>query len=156
MKAQGGVFVLVLLAVLALATWAPAQLAVTSNDNKVMLDNGTVKIVPNPRPDTVTIIALKASPPGLVAETAARGSVVGPPLSVALTPDESLALVGSSSRVDPSDPTKTVPDTRVSVIDLKASPPAVVATLEAGKGAARISIKCQGTPAPLATPTEGQ
>src|SRR5213594_1653835 len=145
MKAQRRVFVLVLLAVLALATSAPAQLAVTSNDNKVMLDNGTVKIVQNPRPDTVTIIDLKASPPRVVAEIAAPGSVVGPPLSVALTPDESLALVGSSSRVDPSDPTKTVPDTRVSVIDLKASPPAVIATLEAGKSAAGISINRQGT-----------
>jgi len=49
MKAQRRVFVLVLLAVLALATAAHAQLAITSNDNKVMLDNGTVKIVQNPR-----------------------------------------------------------------------------------------------------------
>jgi len=155
MKAQRRVFVLVLLAVLALATSAPAQLAVTSNDNKVMLDNGTVKIVQNPAPDTVTIIDLKASPPRVVAEIAAPGSVVGPPLSVALTPDESLALVGSSTRVDPSDPTKTVPDTRVSVIDLKASPPAVIATLEAGKSAAGISINRQGTLALVANRSEG-
>src|SRR6058998_1389864 len=155
MKAQRRVFVLVLLAVLALATSAPAQLAVTSNDNKVMLDNGTVKILPNPAPDTVSIIDLTASPPRVVAEVAAPGSVVGPPLSVALTPDESLALVGSSSRVDPSDPTKTVPDTRVSVIDLKASPPAVIATLEAGRSAAGISINRQGTLALVANRGEG-
>src|SRR6266704_4447413 len=86
---------------------------------------------------------------------AALGSVVGPPLSVALTPDESLALVGSSSRVDPNDPTKTVPDTRVSVIDLKASPPAVIATLEAGRSAAGISITRQGTLALVANRSAG-
>ena len=155
MTAQRRVFALVLTAALALATAAHAQLAVTSNDNKVTLDNGTMKIVPNPAPDTVTVIDLKVSPPRVVAEVAAPGSVVGPPLSVALTPDERLALVGSSSRVDPNDPTKTVPDTRVSVIDLKASPPAVIATLEAGRSAAGISINRQGTLALVANRGEG-
>ena len=155
MKTQRRVFALVLSAALALATAAHAQLAVTSNDNKVMLDNGTVKVVQNPAPDTVTVLDLKASPPRVLAEIAAPGSVVGPPFSVALTPDESLALVGSSSKIDPSDPTKTVPDTRISVIDLKASPPAVIATLEAGKGAAGISVNRQGTLALVANRSEG-
>jgi DNA-binding beta-propeller fold protein YncE len=155
MKAQRRVFILAALFPLVVVAAAHAQLAVTSNDNKVMLDNGTVKIVQNPAPDTVTIIDLKASPPRVVAEIAAPGSVVGPPLSVALTPDESLALVGSSTKVDPGDPTKTVPDTRVSVIDLKASPPAVIATLEAGKSAAGISINRQGTLALVANRSAG-
>ncbi|HMC69246.1 MAG TPA: YncE family protein, partial [Mycobacteriales bacterium] len=148
-------FILAAIVVLAAAPAAQAQLAVTSNDNKVMLDNGTVKIVQNPAPDTVTVLDLTASPPRVVAEIAVPGSVVGPPLSVALTPDESLALVGSSSKVDPGDPTKTVPDTRVSVIDLKASPPAVIATLEAGKSAAGISINRRGTLALVANRSEG-
>jgi hypothetical protein len=45
-----------------------AQWAVSSNDNKVMLDNGVVKVVPNPAPDTATIIDLGATPPKVVAE----------------------------------------------------------------------------------------
>jgi len=155
MKAQRRVFALVSPVILVLATAANAQLAVTSNDNKVMLDNGTVKVVQNPAPDTVTIFDLKVSPPRVLAEIAAPGSVVGPPFSVALTPDESLALVGSSSKIDPSDPTKTAPDTRISVIDLKASPPAVIATLEAGKSAAGISVNRQGTLALVANRSEG-
>ena len=155
MKTQRRVFALVLSAALALATAAHAQLAVTSNDNKVMLDNGTAKVVQNPAPDTVTVLDLKVSPPRVLAEIPAPGSVVGPPFSVALTPDESLALVGSSSKIDPSDSTKTVPDTRISVIDLKASPPAVIATLEAGKGAAGISVNRQGTLALVANRSEG-
>src|SRR5207302_1704969 len=70
-----------------------AQIAVSANDNKVVLVNGVVKVVPNPPPDTVTIIDLKAWPPKVLGEVEAPGSVVGPPLSVAITPDESLALV---------------------------------------------------------------
>jgi DNA-binding beta-propeller fold protein YncE len=149
------VLVLVLLTAVALASSARAELAVISNDNKVMLDNGTTKVVPNAPPDTVTILDLKTSPPRVIAEIPVPGSVVGPPFSVALTPDESLALVGSSSKIDPNDATKTVPDSRVSVIDLKASPPAVIATLEAGKGAAGISINRAGTLALVANRAEG-
>jgi len=72
MKAQRRVFILAAIVVLAAAPAAQAQLAVTSNDNKVMLDNGTVKIVQNPAPDTVTILDLTASPPRVVAEIAVR------------------------------------------------------------------------------------
>ena len=60
-----------------------AQIAVSANDNKVVLVNGVVKVVPNPPPDTVTIIDLKAWPPKVLGEVEAPGSVVGPPLSVA-------------------------------------------------------------------------
>src|SRR5438874_171887 len=93
MKAQRRVFILAAIVVLAAAPAAQAQLAVTSNDNKVMLDNGTVKIVQNPAPDTVTILDLTVSPPRVVAEIAVPGSVVGPPLSVALVANRSEGTV---------------------------------------------------------------
>src|SRR3954470_7824333 len=96
---------------------ASAQIAVSSNDNKVNLVNGVVKIVADPKPDTVAVIDLKASPPKVIGEVEAPGSVVGPPFSVAITPDEWLALVTSSQKIAPADPTKTVADNRVSVID---------------------------------------
>jgi DNA-binding beta-propeller fold protein YncE len=137
--------VIVALGAVALASPSHAQIAVAANDNKVVNDNGTLKVVPNAPPDTVAIIDLKASPPKVIAEVPAPVSVSGPPLSVALTPDESLVLVTASNKIDPSDPTKQTPDNRVSVIDLKASPPKVIATLEAGKGAAGMSINRQGT-----------
>ncbi len=144
-----------LAAFVGLAPRAEGQIAVSANDNKVVNDNGTVKVVPNPPPDTVAIIDLKSSPPRVIAEVQAPVSVVGPPLSIALTPDESLALVTASNKVDPSDPTKQTPDNRVSVIDLKASPPRVIATLEAGKGAAGISINRQGTLALVSNMVDG-
>jgi DNA-binding beta-propeller fold protein YncE len=144
-----------LLAMLLLPLAAEAQLAVSSNDNKVRLDNGVNKVVPNAPPDTISIIDLAVSPPRMVAEIPVPGSVVGPPLSVAIAPDESIALVTSSTKIDPNDATKTVPDNRVSVIDLKARPPVVMATLEAGRSAAGVSINRQGTLALVANRSEG-
>jgi DNA-binding beta-propeller fold protein YncE len=133
-------------AVITSAAVAHAQIAVSANDNKVILVNGVVKPVPNAPPDTVTVIDLKASPPKTIAEVSGVPvSVVGPPLSVAITPDESLALVTASTKIDPSDPAKTVPDNRMSVIDLKATPPTVIATLETGRGPSGLSINRQGT-----------
>ncbi len=88
-----------------------AQIAVSSNDHKMTQENGVTKNVVNPQPDSITIIDLGALPVKVVGTVDnVPGSVVGPPLSVAVTPDESLALVASSSKFDPADPTKLVPD----------------------------------------------
>jgi DNA-binding beta-propeller fold protein YncE len=134
---------------------AHAQLAVSVNDNKVMLVNGVTRIIANAPADTVTVIDLNVRPPKVVAEIPAPGSVVGPPLSVAITPDESLALVTAAQKVDPADPTRPIADNRLSVIDLEASPPAVIATLETGKSPAGLSIDRQGTLALVANREEG-
>src|SRR4029450_3653276 len=119
---------------------AAAQLAVSSNDGKAVLVNGANTVPPNPGEDTVTIIDLGVSPPKVVGELKAPSSVVGPPQNVAIAPDESIALISSNMKLDAADPKKLVPDNRVSVIDLKATPPAVIATLEAGLGPAGTSI----------------
>ena len=140
---------------LTVAPAAHAQLAVSVNDNKLMLVNGVTRVIANAPADTVTLIDLSANPAKVVAEIAAPGSVVGPPFSVAITPDESLALVTAAQKIDPADPTKQTADNRMSVIDLKASPPAVIATLETGKAPAGLSINRQGTLALVANREEG-
>lgn len=125
------------------AASAQAQLAVSSNDHKVKQENGVTGIVADPQPDSVTILDLGVVPVKVVGTIAnVPGSVVGPPTSVALTPDESLALVASSTIIDPADKTKTKPDNRVSVIDLKDRK--VVDTLNTGAGAAGVSITKDG------------
>ncbi|MGA2053011.1 MAG: YncE family protein [Opitutales bacterium] len=131
---------------LAMALTARAQLAVTSNDNKFILVNGVNQVVPNPPPDTASIIDMSMFPPKLVAEISnVPGSVIGPPLSVAVTPDESLALVTAPMKVDPKDPTKQAMDNRLTMIDLKAQPPQVIATLETGLEPSGLSINHHGT-----------
>jgi DNA-binding beta-propeller fold protein YncE len=132
-----------------------AQIAISANDAKVTLVNGVTTPVRNPPPDTVTIIDLGVSPPKVIAEIPAPTSVVGPPESVAIAPDNSIALVTASTKIDPADPTRTIPDDRLSVIDLKAAPAAVIATLRAGNGASGVSFNPAGTLAIVANRMEG-
>jgi DNA-binding beta-propeller fold protein YncE len=154
---------------------AQAQLAVSVNDGKVRMVDGKVEVQKTPQPDTVSIIDLRATPPKILAQVDAPGSVVGPPLSVAVSPKEDFALVTSARRIDPADPTRQIPDDRVSVIDLtplqpgllrrlgsavgvsKGPPPLpkVVATLQAGMGASGVSINKAGTLALVANRDEG-
>src|SRR5436309_4900281 len=103
----------------------------------------------------VTAIDLSASPPKIVGELKAPSSVVGPPQNVAITPDESLALISSNMKLDPADPKKTVPDNRITVIDLKSNPPALVATIDTDPGPAGISINRAGTLALVANRNAG-
>jgi DNA-binding beta-propeller fold protein YncE len=143
------------LAAAALAVPAVAQIAVSANDHKARLVNGVNTVVPNPTPDTVSIIDLKTNPPTVIAEVNAPASVVGPPVSVAITPDASIALVTSATKISPADPTKTAPDNRMSVIDLTARPPKVIGVLEAGMGAAGVAINGAGNLALVADRAAG-
>lgn len=153
------------------AAAAYAQLAVSANDAKVKLINGKTEVVKNPQPDTVSIIDLRASPPKVLAEVEVPNSVVGPPTNVALSPKEEIVLVAGAMQIDPSDPAKTVPDDKLTVIDIAplkpgilkrlglskgpAPAPKVVATLQAGKGAAGVAINRAGTLALVANRNEG-
>ena len=112
-------------------------------------------MVKSPPADTLTLIDLKAWPPKVVAELEVPGSVVGPPFSVAVSPDESLALVTANEKLDPADPTKRIPNNTMSVVDLKVNPPRIIATLETGKAPAGVSINRQGTLALVANRAEG-
>ena len=134
----------VALAVLLAAGTASAQIPVSGNDNKQRLVNGENTVVANPPPDTITILDLGGRAPRVLGEVAVSHSVVGPPTSVAITPDERFAIVTSAVRIDEANPTRTVPDTRVSVVDLRSTPPLVVQTVEAGAGPSGVSINRAG------------
>jgi DNA-binding beta-propeller fold protein YncE len=138
-----------------LSSGSMAQLAVSANDNKVVNREGRTVVVENPPPDTVTIINLGVSPPKVIGEVNAPASVVGPPNSVAVAPGESYALVTGAFKIDPANPKNVIPDDKLTVIDLKSSPPAVLATLQAGMGASGVSINRAGTLALVANRSEG-
>lgn len=138
-----------------LSTVAFAQLAVSANDGKAVLVDGVAKTPATPAADTVSIIDLNVSPPKIIGEVKAPTSVVGPPMSVAVAPDELIALVTGAMKIDLADATKSIPDNKLSVIDLKAKPPAVIATLEAGLGAAGVSFNRAGSLVLVANRSEG-
>jgi DNA-binding beta-propeller fold protein YncE len=122
-------------ALLAPALAARADIAISSNDPKVTLLNGNATAVANPPADTATIIDLKSNPPKVIATIDAPGSVAGPPQAVAISADESWAIITAASKQEGG---KLAVDSKVSVIDLKANPPKVVQTLDAGAGATSV------------------
>jgi DNA-binding beta-propeller fold protein YncE len=132
-----------------------AEIVVSANDGKMVMVDGVPTVRKEPLPDTVSVIDLSGGSARIVAEIPAPASVVGPPTSVAIAPDESFALVTGAMKVDPADPTKTVPDDKLTVIDLKSSPPKILATLQAGAGAAGVSINRAGTLALVGNRSEG-
>lgn len=134
---------------------ASAQLAASANDSKLMLREGAPAVVPNAAPDSVTLLDLSTRPPSVLRHIEAPTSVIGPPTSVALTPDEGMLFVTSAAKVDPADPARLVPDNRLTVIDLKADPPKLLASLEAGAGASGMSITRDGRLALVANRYEG-
>lgn len=137
------------------ASTGHAEIVVTANDGKMALENGNTVVRKQPLPDTVSVIDLTDGMLKLLGEVPAPASVVGPPPSVAVAPDGSYALVTGAMKIDPTDATKTVPDDKLSVIDIKSSPPKVLATLQAGAGAAGVSINRAGTLALVANRSEG-
>lgn len=148
---------IVLCAALALAMpgtgWA--EIAVVSNDAHTVLDDGKQIAAPGAPADTVAIVDLAQSPPRIVGEVAAPGSVVGPPMAVAVAPDESWAVVTSATKADPGGTGGIGPDDRVSVIDLRSQPPKVLQILQAGAGATVVRFSPDMRLALVANRTEG-
>lgn len=132
---------------------AHAELFVSVQDGKQMLVNGVIQAVAGE--DTLALIELIGGKASLRSEIAVPTSVIGPPTSVAVTPDGTLALVTAGFKRDPSDPTRTVPNDQVSMVDLTTRPPRVLGAVAVGKAPAGISINRAGTLALVANHDDG-
>jgi DNA-binding beta-propeller fold protein YncE len=73
-------------------------------------------------------------------------TISGPPVNLAITPDQHLALVANSlDWIKDGDAWKGGPDNKIYVIDLTTSPPQQIGTVEAGKQASGMAINHAGT-----------
>src|SRR5438552_12084346 len=82
-------------------------------------------------------------------------TITGLPVNLAITPDRHLALVANSlDWVKDGDGWKGIPDNKIYVIDLTASPPTQIGTVEAGKQASGMAINRAGTLALVANRAE--
>lgn len=137
---------------------AQAQLLISGNDEKQTWDENTGKpILLPPGKDTVSILDIgDRAKPKIVATLPMINSVVGPPVNVAITPDQSLALVANSlAFVQDGSAWKAQPDNKLFVIDLTASPPKQIATLELGKQPSGLAINKAGDLALVANRADG-
>jgi DNA-binding beta-propeller fold protein YncE len=136
---------------------ARAQLLITGNDEKVSFDENTGKTITHPAgKDTVSIIDI-ADPvkPKIVTNLPLMNTITGPPVNLAITPDRHLALVANSlDWVKDGESWKGVPDNKIYIIDLTASPPTQIGTVEGGKQASGMAINRAGTLALVANRAE--
>jgi DNA-binding beta-propeller fold protein YncE len=135
-----------------LAGPAAADVIAVANDNHSVNTNGVSGPAKNGPADNIALIDVKQFPPRLLANVEVPTSVVGAPTSIWIAPDESWVIVTAATKTDGD---KNVDDDRVSVIDLKASPPQVVQTVNAGKGANGVAMSPDGKLALVANRSEG-
>src|ERR1700722_18994430 len=115
-------------------------------DEKVSWDDAGKTVLSLPGKDSVLIVDL-ADPenPKIAASLPLENSVVGPPVNLDIDPSGSVALVANSvDVVKDGDALKQVPDNKIFVIDLKASPPKLAATITGGKQPSGLSFSPSG------------
>jgi DNA-binding beta-propeller fold protein YncE len=115
-------------------------------DEKVWWDDDGKTVLSMPGKDQVLIVDL-ANPedPKIVATLPLENSVVGPPVNLDIDPTGSVALVANSvDVVKDGDALKQVPDNKIFVIDLKANPPKLAATITGGKQPSGLNFSPSG------------
>lgn len=121
-----------------------ADLIVSGNDGAYQRVAGRDTYLDNPPPDTLALIDAAASPPRVVASVNVHHTLAGPPQAVAITPDARLAFVAATAHYDRA-AGKSVLENGLQVIDLAASAPRVVATIDLGAHPQGLSINRAGT-----------
>jgi DNA-binding beta-propeller fold protein YncE len=146
----------VIAALMSIAAAAHAQLMIIGNDQKPKIDNGA-NIMQPPGHDTLSIVDIsKPANLRIVATIPMDNTIAGPPTNLAITPKGDLALVANSlNAIEKDGKWQTAPDDRLFVVDLKASPPAVIATLNLGKQPSGLAINAAGTMALVVNRADG-
>src|SRR3954471_14644980 len=128
---------IVVVALLCLATAAQGRLAISANDGK-QLQEGEPKTVAQ---DSVSVLDLAAYPPKVIGDVKLPASMIGSPVAVVVSRDESFAIVAASQKYNPADPMHPADDDRVSVVDLSTpSKPRLLQTVTAGAGATGVAM----------------
>ena len=123
-----------------------APYMIVGNDEKLLWDDEGKPVLSPPGKDSVLIVDL-ANPeePKIVVNLPIKNSVVGPPVNLDIDPSGSIALVADSIDVaKEGEALKQSPDNKIYVIDLKANPPKLTATLTGGKQPSGLSISPNG------------
>ncbi len=129
-----------------LSAAAHAQFLVIGEDNKLYWDDTGKTVFTEPGKDEVLIVDIKdPEAPKIIASLPLMNTMIGPPTNLAITPDESLALVANSLTYQPAGAGwKPVPDNKLFVIDLKTTPAKLIATVEVGKQPSGLAINRKG------------
>ncbi|MBT5925357.1 MAG: hypothetical protein HOH33_01925, partial [Verrucomicrobia bacterium] len=138
-----------------------AQIMLSGNESKIDLDPGTATVIPNAKPDSISILDFSTFPPNVEHFMDIPNSVIGPPSNIAITPDGKLALIANSLKIDPNDTSLWIPESYVHVMDLtggvlkSGSKPKVIGTVTTQAQPSGISITPDGKIALVANRAAG-
>src|SRR5437588_9602710 len=123
-----------------------APLMIVGNDEKLLwADDGKRVLFPAGKDSVVILDLADPENPKIAANLPLKNSVIGPPVNVAIDPTSAIALVADSIDVTKEgDALKMGPDNKVYVIDLKADPPKLAATVTVGKQPSGLSFSPSG------------
>ena len=144
-----------------LGGWAisPAfgQILIVGNDEKLGWDESGKQITLEPGHDTVSVIDIsKPDMPQVTSTISLTNSIAGPPTNLAVSPSGEIALVANSLEpVTQGWVHRLDPDNKVFLIDLKASPPKVIGTINVGKQPSGLAISPKGDLALVANRADG-
>jgi DNA-binding beta-propeller fold protein YncE len=128
---------------------ANRHLLLIGNDQKVTWEDGQIRFLA-PGNDSISVYDAGANPalPELVGTLSLPNSLFGPPVNLAVTPDQRLGLIADSmdwpERADGTG-WQPAPGRDLYVIDLEANPPAIAQRLQVGLQPSGLSINRAGT-----------
>ncbi len=128
---------------------ANRHLLLVGNDQKVTWEDGQIRFLA-PGHDSLSVYDAGANPaaPVPVGTLSLPNSLFGPPVNLAVTPDQRLGLIADSmdwpERADGAG-WQPAPGRDLYVIDLEASPPAIAQRLQVGLQPSGLSINRAGT-----------
>src|SRR5450432_1730801 len=133
------------LAIVATLPACAADIIVSAQDGKFVRSTG-VATYPQPAPpDSLVVIDASRSPPVVTGTLEGiEHTVQGPPQAVAVTPDGKLAIVAAPTRYDYA-ARKELYDNFLQIVDLEATPPALIAKVDVGAHPNGLSINREGT-----------
>jgi DNA-binding beta-propeller fold protein YncE len=129
-----------------LTSVASAQVMVVGIDRKFAYDASAVRQALQPGNDELLFFDVKrAEDPRLIGALKLENSIIGPPTNIAVTPDQSIALIANAVHSEQAEAGwKAVPADEVFVVDLKASPPKLTQTLKVGRQPSGIAVSPDG------------
>lgn len=123
-----------------------AQVMVVGIDRKFAYDDNAIRQALAPGRDEVMFFDIQ-NPirPRFVGSVKIENSILGPPTNVAVTPDQSIALIANAVHSEKTESGwKAVPSKEVFVVDLKSALPQVTKTLIVGRQPSGIAISKDG------------
>lgn len=113
----------------ALPAVADARLAVSSNDGKQLQAAEQTGVTQ----DSISVIDFNAYPPKVIGQVQVPAAMIGPPEAVAVSRDDSFAIVTAAQKINPADVMHPTDNDQVSVIDLsRPAKPRVLQTVAVG------------------------